>query len=35
MDYIKRVTKEKSSMDIEKIVPQNKNKVVDIGRRMA
>ena len=34
MDLYTHVTKEKSSMDIEKIVPQNKNKVVDIRRRM-
>lgn len=35
MDLYTHVTNEKSSTDIEKIVPQNKNNVVDIRRKMA
>lgn len=29
------VTSDKSSIDIEKIVPQNKSNIVDIKRKMA
>ena len=35
MDLYTHVTEEKSSLDIEKIVPKNKNKVIDIRRKMA
>lgn len=35
MDLYTHVTEDKSSLDIEKIVPQNKNNVVDIRRKMA
>ena len=35
MDLYTHVTDEKSSLDIEKIVPKNKNKVIDIRRKMA
>ena len=35
MDLYTHVTEDKSIMDIEKIVPENKNKVVDIKRKMA
>lgn len=35
MDLYTHVTDEKSMMDIEKIVPEKKNKVVDIRRKMA
>lgn len=35
MDLYTHVTDEKSMTDIEKIVPESKNKVVDIRRRMA
>ena len=34
MDLYTHVTEEKSFTDIEKIVPENKNKVVDIRRRI-
>lgn len=35
MDLYTHVTEEKSSLDIEKIVPKNKNKVIDIRRKKA
>lgn len=35
MDLYTHVTEEKSMTDIEKIVPESKNKVVDIRRKMA
>ena len=35
MDLYTHVTEEKSAMDIEKIVLQDKNKIVDIRRKMA
>lgn len=35
MDLYTHVTEEKSMIDIEKIVPESKNKVVDIRRKMA
>ena len=35
MDLYTHVTEEKSSLDIEKIAPKNKNKVIDIRRKMA
>ena len=35
MDLYTHVTDDKSSIDIEKIVPENKNNVVDIRRKMA
>lgn len=35
MDLYTHVTDDKSTMDIEKIVPQEKNKIVDIRRKMA
>ena len=35
MDLYTHVTDEKSSLDIEKIVPKNKNKVIDIRKKMA
>ena len=35
MDLYTHVTEEKSAVDIEKIVPQEKSKVVDIRRKMA
>lgn len=35
MDLYTHVTEEKSVADIEKIVPQNKNKIVNIKRKMA
>lgn len=35
MDLYTHVMEEKSMMDIEKIVPENKNKVVDIKQKMA
>lgn len=35
MDLYTHVTEEKSALDIEKIVPENKNKVVEIRRKMA
>ena len=35
MDLYTHVTDEKSAMDIEKIVPSSKNKVVYFDRKMA
>ena len=35
MDLYTHVTNEKSMMDIEKIVPESKSKIVDIRRKMA
>ncbi|MDE7277949.1 MAG: tyrosine-type recombinase/integrase, partial [Lachnospiraceae bacterium] len=35
MDLYTHVTEEKSMTDIEKIVPEMKNKIVDIRRKMA
>lgn len=35
MDLYTHVTDEKSMTDIEKIVPENKNRIVDIRRKMA
>ena len=35
MDLYTHVTDEESMIDIEKIVPEKKNKVVDIRRKMA
>ena len=35
MDLYTHVTKEKSSNDIEKIVPQNENKIISFAKKMA